>query len=96
MLAQGDISVEAFTCLLIFKNMFSFGLTWGAYNWIVKDGIVRTFNILGSVQVAVCLLSIPMCKVSRSSVFGHRPLTRPQISWERRIDLSFIAMIFSS
>lgn len=56
----GDISVEAFTTLLIFKNMFSFGLTWSAYNWILKNGITKTFNIIASVQVAVCLLSIPM------------------------------------
>ncbi len=57
----GDISVEAFTTLLIFKNMFSFALTWGAYEWIVRNGIVKTFNILGSVQVVICLSCVPMC-----------------------------------
>lgn len=54
--------MEAFTCLLIFKNMFSFGLTWGAYNWLVAIGISRTFNIIASIQIGICLLSIPMCK----------------------------------
>lgn len=60
--SSGDISVEAFTALMIFKNMFSFALTWGAYDWIVKHGIVKIFNIIGGVQIVVCLLSIPMCK----------------------------------
>lgn len=60
----GDISVEAFTCLLIFKNMFSFALTSGAFDWIRQSSIVRLFNIIGSVQLAVCLLGIPMCKIS--------------------------------
>ena len=48
--------------MLIFKNIFSFGLTWSAYNWLLRDGIVKIFLIIGSIQVVVCLLSIPMCK----------------------------------
>lgn len=52
--------MEAFTCLLIFKNLFSFALTWFAYDWLPV--IAKTFYIIGSIQVAVCLLSIPMCK----------------------------------
>ena len=63
---QGDIAVEAFTCLLIFKNIFSFGLTWGAYDWIVSGGIVKIFYIIASIQVGICLLSIPMCKIPRA------------------------------
>ena len=58
----GDIAVEAFTCLLIFKNLFSFGLTFKAYDWLIAGGIERMFNIMGSVQLVICLLSIPMCK----------------------------------
>lgn len=58
----GDIAVEAFTCLLIFKNLFSFGLTFGAYYWLTKGGVARIFYIIGSVQVGICLLSIPMCE----------------------------------
>ncbi|KAL8709107.1 MAG: hypothetical protein Q9220_006128 [cf. Caloplaca sp. 1 TL-2023] len=60
----GDIAVEAFTCLLMFKNFFSFALTWGAYDWLVEAGISKTFYIVASIQVGVCLLSIPMCKSS--------------------------------
>ena len=33
-----EIAVEAFTCLLVFKNLFSFGLTWSAYDWIKNGG----------------------------------------------------------
>ncbi|KAI9800557.1 MAG: hypothetical protein M1833_003215 [Piccolia ochrophora] len=60
--AHRDISVEAFTCLLMFKNFFSFGLTWSAYEWIVRNGITETFNAIASVQIVVCVLSIPMCE----------------------------------
>ena len=65
---SGDIAVEAFTCLLIFKNVFSFGLTFGAYDWLTKGGFAKIFYIMGSVQVAICLLSIPMCKYLRYSL----------------------------
>ncbi|KAL8789845.1 MAG: hypothetical protein Q9213_000913 [Squamulea squamosa] len=58
--AHRDIAVEAFTCLLIFKNIFSFALTWGAYDWLTTAGISKTFYIIASIQVGICLLSIPM------------------------------------
>lgn len=60
--AYRDLTIEGFTCLMIFKNFFSFALTWYAYDWVVKGGILRTFNTIGIVQVIVCLLSIPMCE----------------------------------
>ena len=66
MIDPGDIAVEAFTCLLIFKNVFSFALTWGAYDWLTTAGISKTFYIVASIQVGICLLSIPMCKLSDS------------------------------
>ncbi|KAI9670447.1 MAG: hypothetical protein M1829_004770 [Trizodia sp. TS-e1964] len=58
--AHREIAIEAFTCLLLFKNLFSFALTWYAYKWIIHFGIRNTFVVIASVQVAVCLLSIPM------------------------------------
>ena len=61
--AYKDIQVEAFTCLLIFKNVLSFGLTWSAYDWLIhsgKDGIFKIFVALGSVQIGICLLTIPV------------------------------------
>lgn len=67
--AYQDIQVEAFTCLLIFKNVLSFGLTWSAYDWLIhsgKDGIFKIFLALGSVQIGICLLTIPLW------IFGKR------------------------
>ncbi|RMJ22323.1 Mfs transporter [Aspergillus sp. HF37] len=58
--AHRNVAVEAFTCLLIFKNIFSFILTFFAYNWIVDNGVKPAFMAVASVQVVICLLSIPM------------------------------------
>ena len=60
----GQIAVEAFTCLLIFKNFFSFVITFYAFDWVTQSDIRNAFIAIGTVQVAVCLLSIPMCKIS--------------------------------
>lgn len=62
--AYRDLSIEGFTCLLIFKNFFSYGLTYKAYDWLVANGTKArpVFNALGSVQLVVCLLAIPMCE----------------------------------
>lgn len=71
--AHRDIAVEVFTCLIIFKNFFSFGLTFSAYDWIVKFGIYETFLVISSIQVFVCLLSIPMYIFGkRNRSFFHR------------------------
>lgn len=61
-LTTGDMSVEGFTCLLVFKNLFSFGLTFKGFDWIVASEIKPLFMILGGVQVGICALSIPMCR----------------------------------
>ncbi|KAK5134286.1 hypothetical protein LTR08_006715 [Meristemomyces frigidus] len=58
--AHRDVAVEAFTCLLVFKNTFSFGLTFSGYNWLVKSGIRPVFVAIGSVQVAGCCLTVVM------------------------------------
>ncbi|KAK6340722.1 hypothetical protein TWF696_009046 [Orbilia brochopaga] len=64
--AHRDIAIEAFTCLLMFKNFFSYGLTYKAFDWLQILGRPKMFTILGSVQVFVCLLTVPMY------VFGKR------------------------
>ncbi|KAK2788426.1 hypothetical protein FQN53_003572, partial [Emmonsiellopsis sp. PD_33] len=64
--AHRQIAVEAFTCLLVFKNIFSFILTYFAYDWVVGAEPKTVFLIIASIQVGVCLLSIPMY------VFGKR------------------------
>ncbi|KAJ5257270.1 hypothetical protein N7478_013374 [Penicillium angulare] len=58
--AHREIAVEAFTCLLVFKNMFSFVLTFYAYKWFAHGGVKHTMIVVGSIQVGICLLSIPM------------------------------------
>lgn len=80
--AHRRLAVEAFTCLLIFKNLFSFVLTYYAYDWVVTGGgesnespdrIRHVFIIIGSIQVAICLLSVPMYVLGkRNRSFYHR------------------------
>tara|TARA_R110002003_G_scaffold97_12_gene7862 strand:- start:49116 stop:50543 length:1428 start_codon:yes stop_codon:yes gene_type:complete len=65
--AHRDMSIEGFTCLLVFKNVFSFALTFKGFDWIVEagrkgNGVKGVFVAVGSVQVAVCALTVPMCK----------------------------------
>jgi hypothetical protein len=47
--------------MIVFKNFFSFVLTFFAFDWINEGGIERTMLSIASIQVGVCLLSIPMC-----------------------------------
>ncbi|KAK0951135.1 hypothetical protein LTR91_025186 [Friedmanniomyces endolithicus] len=60
--AHRDIAVEGFTCLLVFKNIFSFGLTFSGYNWLVQGGIRPVFMVISSVQVVVCCTTVLMCE----------------------------------
>jgi hypothetical protein len=59
------LAIEGFTCMIIFKNLFSFGLTFKAYDWLVANGTKATpvFNPIASVQLVICLTSIPLCKL---------------------------------
>ena len=68
----GDLAIEGFTCMIIFKNLFSFGLTLRAFDWLVATNTKATplFNIIASVQLVVCLLSIPMCTSLSVPHFG--------------------------
>ena len=63
----GDLAIEGFTCMIIFKNFFSYGLTYQAYNWLLQNGTHGrpVFNALATVQLIICLSSIPMCTSSR-------------------------------
>lgn len=47
--------------MIIFKNFFSFALTFYAYDWIIDGGVRPTLVAIASIQVVVCLSSIPMC-----------------------------------
>ena len=48
--------------MLVFKNMFSFVLTFYAYHWLLLNGIRPAFLAISSIQMGVCALSIPMCR----------------------------------
>ncbi|KAF9692399.1 hypothetical protein EKO04_009460 [Ascochyta lentis] len=73
--AHRDMSVEGFTCLLVFKNLFSFGLTFKGFDWLVQSNSPKNmFIALGSVQVAICALTIPLYilgKKNRSFFYRH-------------------------
>ncbi|KAF8539640.1 MFS general substrate transporter [Trichophaea hybrida] len=71
--AHRDLSIESFTCLLLFKNFFSFALTWFAVDWVQKHGVWEVFRYVGVAQLAVGLLSIPMYIFGkRNRSFTHR------------------------
>ncbi|WYZ42879.1 hypothetical protein EsH8_VI_000578 [Colletotrichum jinshuiense] len=58
--AYRDLAIEGFTIMIIFKNIFSFGLTYSAYDWIIQGGIKPTMIAISSIQAVVCASSIPM------------------------------------
>ncbi|KAL2153020.1 hypothetical protein VTH82DRAFT_4175 [Thermothelomyces myriococcoides] len=60
--AYRDLSIEGFTCMIVFKNIFSFALTFKAFDWLIANHTEATplFNIIASIQVVACVLSIPM------------------------------------
>ncbi|RKU46295.1 hypothetical protein DL546_007653 [Coniochaeta pulveracea] len=79
--AYRDLAIEGFTCMIIFKNFFSFGLTFKAYDWLVANQTNATpvFNALGSVQLVICLSSIPLYvygKRIRSYFYRHDLLAK--------------------
>lgn len=68
--------------MIIFKNMFSFALTFKAYEWLITNGTKATplFNALGAIQVVICASSIPMCR-------SLPPLARSQASLTFFVDI---------
>lgn len=79
--AYRDLAIEGFTCMIIFKNIFSYALTYKAYDWIQENQTRATpvFNALATFQVIVCLLSIPMYiwgKRIRSFYYRHDMLAK--------------------
>ncbi|KAI5305064.1 riboflavin kinase [Ascosphaera pollenicola] len=77
--AHRSMAIEAFTCSLVFKNMFSFALAYKAWDWIVIRGSKDVFFYLGGIQVAICLLSIPMFVIIRP-LARRETLNNPSIS----------------
>ncbi len=42
------------------RNLLTFGLTYFVNDWLARDGVLAVFNVLGSVFVAVNVLTIPL------------------------------------
>ncbi|ORY68914.1 putative cycloheximide resistance protein [Pseudomassariella vexata] len=63
--AHKDLSEEAFVAINA-RNFLTFGLTYFVNDWLAKDGVLAVFNVLGSIFVAVNLLTIPLW------IFGKR------------------------
>jgi hypothetical protein len=61
--------------MIIFKNIFSYALTYKAYDWIQENKTRATpvFNALATVQLIICLTSIPMCMFNRISILEGTP-----------------------
>ncbi|KAG6003961.1 hypothetical protein E4U21_001541 [Claviceps maximensis] len=64
--AYRDLTIEGFTLMIIFKNIFSCVLTFYAYDWVISGGFQRVFMIVASIQMAICVLTIPLW------IFGKR------------------------
>ncbi|KAI1292541.1 major facilitator superfamily domain-containing protein [Xylaria venustula] len=63
--AHKELSEEAFVAINA-RNLLTFGLTYFVNDWLARDGVLAVFNVLGSVFVAVNVLTIPLW------IFGKR------------------------
>lgn len=71
--------------------MFSFVLTFFAYKWFAHGGIKHTMIVIGSIQVGICLLSIPMCKFCYVCGIVHLANAFPGIDVFGKWNRSFFA-----
>ncbi|KAF2026673.1 MFS general substrate transporter [Setomelanomma holmii] len=72
-------SAEAFAIMNFIKNMFAFGLTFYANDWLAVQGVRSAFFVIGGTTVAVTLTTIPMYiygKRARSWVYRYKLLDR--------------------
>ena len=67
--AHRDIAVEGFTCLLVFKNVFTFGLTFSGFHWFEHHPIDKIFKVVGGVQIIICCSTVLLCKLTRPLFF---------------------------
>jgi hypothetical protein len=72
-------AAEAFAVMNFIKNLFAFGMTFYANDWIALQGVRDCFFVIGGITVAVTLLTIPMYvfgKRARSFTARHRLVSR--------------------
>ncbi|ERS98568.1 hypothetical protein HMPREF1624_05353 [Sporothrix schenckii ATCC 58251] len=68
-------AAEAFAVMNFIKNMFAFGMTFYANDWIAVQGVRDCFFVIGGITVAVTLTTIPMYifgKRARGFIARHR------------------------
>jgi MFS family permease len=53
-------SAEAFAIMNFIKNLFAFGLTFYANDWIAAQGVKHAFYVIGGTTIAVTLATVPM------------------------------------
>ncbi|OAA50110.1 MFS transporter [Beauveria brongniartii RCEF 3172] len=71
--AYRDLAIEGFTLTILFKNFFSFVVTYYALDWLIAGGIRRVLVIISILQVVICLTSVPMYMFGkRGRAFFHR------------------------
>ncbi|KAI0152827.1 major facilitator superfamily domain-containing protein [Xylariaceae sp. FL1272] len=63
--AHKDLAEEAFVAINA-RNFLTFGLTYFVNDWLARDGVLAVFNVLGSIFVAINVLTIPLW------IFGKR------------------------
>ncbi|GAB0136031.1 hypothetical protein EsDP_00004348 [Epichloe bromicola] len=83
--AYRDLRVEGFTLMIIFKNVFSCILTFYAYDWIIGGGFRKVFLIVASLQMGICLLTIPLDfrKTNKSILRFHARYDLPALTPSR-------------
>lgn len=70
--------------MMMFKNIFSFALTFHGYDWLQQSGAKHVFIAIGSVQVALSVLGLAMCKfLIPSSSISHMHRDIPGASRDR-------------
>lgn len=90
--AYRDLRVEGFTLMIIFKNVFSCILTFYAYDWIIGAGFRKVFLIVASLQMGICLLTIPLCESHLPTYLLTRVDHVPALSRSRRPFLEAVLM----
>ncbi|PGH01144.1 hypothetical protein AJ79_08015 [Helicocarpus griseus UAMH5409] len=71
--AHRQIAIEAFTCQLFFKNIFSFVLTYFAYDWVIEiSNAKHVFTVIASIQVGTSSYATDGLIWIQIDIFGKR------------------------
>lgn len=55
-----EYAAEAVSVMVLLKNMFGFGSTYFANDWIASSGVRNVFFCLGGITAGITLSTIPM------------------------------------